>query len=101
MVRTGDRDLDLKVNMCRVMQRLEESILYNPTQWVVLQRIWSRRPTLAPDTTARDGHVPGEVATGAAQALQMPGTMALPPTPWTPPRANPHGRRPEDARARG
>jgi hypothetical protein len=40
LVRTGDRDLDLKVNMRKVAQVMEEQILHDPSQWVVLQKIW-------------------------------------------------------------
>jgi KDO2-lipid IV(A) lauroyltransferase len=83
MVSTGDRDLDLKVNMRRIVQRLEEYILYNPTQWVVMQRIWGRRQAVSPEGAGsiEDGRVPETVHTGAGQALQVPSTMALPATP--------------------
>ena len=79
IVSTGDRDLDLKVNMRRVMQRLEEYILHNPTQWVVLQRVWDRR--LTPPGEVTNPGTDGRAATGAGQALQVPGTVALPSTP--------------------
>jgi len=42
MVRTGDRDLDLKINMRKMAQLLEELILKNPSQWLVLQKIWDK-----------------------------------------------------------
>jgi KDO2-lipid IV(A) lauroyltransferase len=82
LVSTGDRDLDVKVNLRRVVQRLEDYILHNPTQWVVLQRIWGRQPTpTTPGIPAQNGHIPDNVPTGAAQSLQVPGTIALPGTP--------------------
>ena len=42
LVRTGDRDLDLKINMRKMAQLLEEQILNNPSQWVVLQKVWDK-----------------------------------------------------------
>jgi len=42
LVRTGDRDLDLKINMKKMAQLLEELILKNPSQWLVLQKIWDK-----------------------------------------------------------
>jgi lauroyl/myristoyl acyltransferase len=56
MVRTGDRDVDLKINMRKMAQILEEQILRNPSQWVVLQKIWDK------DYTGTTG----------AEALQAP-----------------------------
>lgn len=41
-IRTGDRELDLKVNMRRMAQILEGMILKAPDQWVVLQRVWDK-----------------------------------------------------------
>jgi lauroyl/myristoyl acyltransferase len=59
LVRTGDRDLDLKINMRRMAQILEEQILKNPSQWVVLQKIWDKDYT-------------GTTGTEAAQAPEPP-----------------------------
>ncbi|HET9494030.1 MAG TPA: lipid A biosynthesis acyltransferase [Chloroflexia bacterium] len=93
MVKTGDRDLDLKVNMRRLAQRFEEYILYNPTQWVVLQRVWGRQLT-------PEGEVaPPAAATGAGQALQVPGAMALPSTPLVAEHEPEPEKQPEDAGA--
>jgi phosphatidylinositol dimannoside acyltransferase len=95
MVHTGDRDLDLKVNMRRVLQRIEESILHNPTQWVVLQRVWVNQP---PAPASPNGRTP-DAATGAARALQAPSTVALPSTPLAAaPEPEPE-KQPEDAGA--
>jgi KDO2-lipid IV(A) lauroyltransferase len=86
LVSTGDRDLDVKVNLRRVVQRLEDYILHNPTQWVVLQRIWADRPSTATIAPApQDGQVADRTLTGAARSLQMPGAIALPSTPLAAP----------------
>jgi lauroyl/myristoyl acyltransferase len=44
--RTGDRDLDVKVNMRRLTRSLEGAILKSPDQWVVLQRVWNNEYTV-------------------------------------------------------
>jgi KDO2-lipid IV(A) lauroyltransferase len=61
MTRTGDRDLDLKINMRKMAQLLEEQILRNPSQWAVLQRIWDKDYTgteaaYAPEIPAATSH---------------------------------------------
>ena len=40
--RTGDKEKDLKINLRKAAQALEEMILKAPDQWVVLQRVWDR-----------------------------------------------------------
>ena len=42
--RTGDKEKDLKVNLRKAAEALEEMILKAPDQWVVMQRIWDREP---------------------------------------------------------
>jgi lauroyl/myristoyl acyltransferase len=67
LTRTGDRDLDVKINIRKLAQVLEEQILRNPSQWVVLQRVWDKDytgmevTTEAPDNsapTSTNGTVP-------------------------------------------
>src|SRR5207302_904141 len=59
MTRTGDRDLDLKINMRKLAQVLEEQILRNPSQWVVLQRVWDKDYTgIEATTEAADPSAP-------------------------------------------
>ncbi|MEO8287557.1 MAG: lysophospholipid acyltransferase family protein [Chloroflexota bacterium] len=53
-VRTGDRDLDLKVNMRKIAEVLEEQITKNPSQWVVLQKIWDKQYTVKETTIASE-----------------------------------------------
>jgi KDO2-lipid IV(A) lauroyltransferase len=42
LTRTGDRELDLRVNMRKMAQVLEELILRDPSQWGVLQKVWDK-----------------------------------------------------------
>jgi len=58
MVCTGDRDLDLKINMRKMAQVLEEQILKNPSQWVVLQRIWDKDYTGIAGTEVEQASAP-------------------------------------------
>jgi lauroyl/myristoyl acyltransferase len=73
MVRTGDRDLDLKINMRKMAQLLEEQILRNPSQWAVLQKIWDKDYT----------------GTEAAYALETPAATSHNGTAPQPDSANP------------
>jgi lauroyl/myristoyl acyltransferase len=98
MVYTGDRDLDLKVNMRRVLARLEEYILHNPTQWVVLQRVWGRSLAASSEVEPPGADGRTDTAAGAGQALQVPGTMAPPSTPLV--AEHEPEKQPEDAPAR-
>jgi lauroyl/myristoyl acyltransferase len=45
LIRTGDWDADLRVNVQRMAAALERMILQDPGQWAVLQRVWSPRST--------------------------------------------------------
>ncbi len=56
--RTGDREVDVRINMCKVARILETYILKAPDQWVVLQRIWDKDYTKdqGPHTKGRNGH---------------------------------------------
>ena len=39
---TGDNDLDVQVNMPKLVHMLEEFVRKAPDQWVVLQRVWDK-----------------------------------------------------------
>lgn len=40
LIKTGDRDYDVSINMHRLARQLESMIAVDPGQWAVLQRIW-------------------------------------------------------------
>jgi KDO2-lipid IV(A) lauroyltransferase len=48
--RTGDNDRDVRINLRKAAQCLEEMILRAPDQWVVLQKIWDRDYTVSEST---------------------------------------------------
>jgi len=66
LVRTGDRDLDLKINMRKMAQILEEQILRNPSQWGVLQKIWDKDYT---DTTGSEAEQAPEPPAATSTSL--------------------------------
>ena len=49
LVSTGDRERDLRTNLERLLKRLERQLSEDPSQWLVLERIWREpaRPSAA------------------------------------------------------
>jgi hypothetical protein len=81
LVRTGDRDLDVKINMRKMAQILEEQVLRNPSQWVVLQKIWDKDYTGTTGTEAEQlSEPPGAPSTSLnGNAPQLESESANPP----------------------
>jgi lauroyl/myristoyl acyltransferase len=66
LIRTGDREKDVQVNMKKVADILETYILKAPDQWVVLQRVWDKdytedkEPVVGDQNGHSDEQVPPE-----------------------------------------
>jgi KDO2-lipid IV(A) lauroyltransferase len=69
--RTGDYEQDIRINLRRVAQVLEQMILKAPDQWVVLQRVWDKDYTVSVAGTSPSEGRPGEASEPLAPA---PGT---------------------------
>jgi lauroyl/myristoyl acyltransferase len=68
--RTGDNDRDVKVNLRKVAQVLEEMILKAPDQWVVLQRVWDRE--VAPESVSTMSMTNGASEPNGSQPIPFP-----------------------------
>ncbi|HVB64988.1 MAG TPA: lysophospholipid acyltransferase family protein [Nitrolancea sp.] len=68
LVRTRDRELDLRRNVQIIARSLEKMIATDPTQWAVLQRVWGAPPT----TLQQRGEGLGSVPRGIAEHREPP-----------------------------
>jgi KDO2-lipid IV(A) lauroyltransferase len=88
LTRTGDREKDLKINMRKVAQVLEELILRDPTQWGVLQRIWDKDYTGIEATAAHANAEPQETQEQLPESIPSASINVTIPQPES---ANPPG----------
>ncbi len=68
LVRTHDREADLRRNLRLMAHALEEMIAHDPTQWGVLQRVWGAPP----DTIQQRGEGIGPVPTHIPEHSDVP-----------------------------
>ncbi len=61
LVRSRDREEDLRKNVQIVAHALEKMIAHDPTQWAVLQRVWGAAPTTIQQRGEGLGSVPTSI----------------------------------------
>lgn len=73
LVKTRDREGDLKTNVQIIANALEKMISHDPTQWGVLQRVWGTPPTTIQQRGEGLGSVPTTIPDhGNVPKLTMP-----------------------------
>lgn len=72
LIRTHDRDADLRHNIQLVARVLEKMIATDPTQWAVLQRVWGAPPT----RLQQRGEGLGSIPSGIDDHRETPGAIA-------------------------
>ncbi|HEX8221100.1 MAG TPA: lysophospholipid acyltransferase family protein [Chloroflexia bacterium] len=58
---TGDQDLDVEVNMRKLVRVLEDFVRRAPDQWVVLQRVWDKDYTAPRDDNPAGADTPPQM----------------------------------------
>jgi lauroyl/myristoyl acyltransferase len=100
--RTGERDLDVRVNMRKVANTLEKYIIEAPHQWVILQRVWDKQYTdvgdegrKTEDEEATPSEVKGQAGRPTTDLLSPSGIMSI--TESDDPHRLPHAERTEES----
>ncbi len=76
LVRSRDRESDLRQNVQLIAHALEEIIRHDPTQWAVLQRVWG----IPPEPIQQRGEGLGSVPTSIPEQSEVHRSQVVEPT---------------------